>query len=415
MQLCIHRGTNEIGGSCVELTSQGKRIIIDLGLPLEAESNDKKYLPDIKGLDGTDDTLLAIIISHPHIDHFGLLTHISTKIPIIIGEDARRIINMAKVFMKEDWPEISDGINLQSQKSFEIGPFKITPHLVDHSGYDSYSLFIEADGKRLFYSGDLRMHGRKSKLTERLIENPPDNIDVLLLEGSSLGRLNNSESFPSESDIENDFVKAISDSSGLTLVHTSSQNIDRIVSIFRACKRTGRRMIIDLYTAVILKATGNTNIPQSSWKEIALFIPQSQRVMIKENELFDLLKEHSLNRIFIDTIEKSPSEFVLLFRPLYKQDLEKSEIIKNTEYIYSMWEGYWEQESNSHLRDWLSKHNIPKVSIHTSGHASPADLKRFAEAINPKTIVPIHTFYPEEYKNLFTNIKIIANGETLEV
>jgi len=28
--------------------------------------------------------------------------------------------------------------------------------LVDHSAYDAYALLVEADGERLFYSGDLR-------------------------------------------------------------------------------------------------------------------------------------------------------------------------------------------------------------------------------------------------------------------
>jgi ribonuclease J len=60
MQICIHRGAKEIGGSCVEVISNGKRLIIDLGLPLDAESNDEKYLPDILGFDGNDDSLLAM-------------------------------------------------------------------------------------------------------------------------------------------------------------------------------------------------------------------------------------------------------------------------------------------------------------------------------------------------------------------
>jgi len=47
MQVCIHRGSKEIGGSCVEVISHGKRLIIYLGLPLDAEKNDKKYLPNI--------------------------------------------------------------------------------------------------------------------------------------------------------------------------------------------------------------------------------------------------------------------------------------------------------------------------------------------------------------------------------
>jgi hypothetical protein len=35
MKVCIHRGTNKIGGTCVEIESQGKRIVLDVGLLLE--------------------------------------------------------------------------------------------------------------------------------------------------------------------------------------------------------------------------------------------------------------------------------------------------------------------------------------------------------------------------------------------
>ena len=34
MKACIHRGTKEIGGTCIEIESEGKRIILDVGLPL---------------------------------------------------------------------------------------------------------------------------------------------------------------------------------------------------------------------------------------------------------------------------------------------------------------------------------------------------------------------------------------------
>ena len=45
----------------------------------------------------------------------------------------------------------------------EIGPFRITPQLVDHSAFDAYALLVEADGKRVYYSGDFRAHGRKGR------------------------------------------------------------------------------------------------------------------------------------------------------------------------------------------------------------------------------------------------------------
>ena len=52
MRVCIHRGSKQIGGSCVEVENFGQRRFIDLGLPLEAENNSVQYLPDIVGLDG---------------------------------------------------------------------------------------------------------------------------------------------------------------------------------------------------------------------------------------------------------------------------------------------------------------------------------------------------------------------------
>lgn len=415
MRACIHRGAKEIGGSCVEIISYSQRIILDLGLPLDAERNDIKYLPNISGLDGNDDSLLAIIISHPHIDHFGLLAHISPKVPVIMGSAARTIITRAAPFLPGNWSIPAEGMNLESERAIIIGPFKITPYLIDHSGYDSYSLLIEADGKRLFYSGDFRIHGRKAKLTEKLIADPPQGIDVMLLEGSSFGRLGASEQFPGETDLENKLVGIFNAKHNLILIHTSSQNIDRIVTIFRACKKAEKTLVIDLYTAVVLEATGNKNIPQSDWPQVAVYIPQRQRVQIKNNKWFDILKRHSKNRIFIKTLKEKSNKSVLLFRPIHIRDLESADLLKNAIYIYSQWEGYWEQDSFANVRDWLQSNNIPKSSLHTSGHASISDLRRFVEALAPKKVVPIHTFLPERYSEISDRVERYNDEEYWEV
>ena len=47
----------------------------------------------------------------------------------------------------------------------------------------------------------------------------------MLLEGSSLGRLAETETFPSEMDIENDLLAAFKNTKGMALVHTSIQNM----------------------------------------------------------------------------------------------------------------------------------------------------------------------------------------------
>jgi ribonuclease J len=52
MSARIHRGAAEVGGSCVELESEGERLVLDLGRPLWAKADDEVTLPAIPGLLG---------------------------------------------------------------------------------------------------------------------------------------------------------------------------------------------------------------------------------------------------------------------------------------------------------------------------------------------------------------------------
>jgi ribonuclease J len=45
MQVCIHRGTKEIGGTCIGIESRGHRIVLDVGLPLDVVDRDALPLP----------------------------------------------------------------------------------------------------------------------------------------------------------------------------------------------------------------------------------------------------------------------------------------------------------------------------------------------------------------------------------
>ena len=36
MRVRIHRGTKEVGGNCIELASDGKTVLLDMGMPLTA-------------------------------------------------------------------------------------------------------------------------------------------------------------------------------------------------------------------------------------------------------------------------------------------------------------------------------------------------------------------------------------------
>jgi ribonuclease J len=93
------------------------------------------------------------------------------------------------------------------------------------------------------------------------------------MEGSSLGRLAPGQQFPTEADIEARLVEQLGPG-GFVGVCASAQNIDRVVSLYRACKRTGRTLVLDLYATEMLRATGNPNIPAAGWPNLAVYVPE---------------------------------------------------------------------------------------------------------------------------------------------
>ena len=258
-------------------------------------------------------------------------------------------------------------------------------------------------------------HGRKGKLFERMLAHPPSNIDALLLEGSSLTRMEANDYFPCETTLEAELVDTIQKTPGLVMMHTSAQNIDRVVTLYRSCRQTGRTLLIDLYAAAILEATGNVNIPQSDWPGVALFVPESQRRMIKRKAWFELLDRHKKQRVFIEGLKAVASKSVLLFRPLMMPDLETADALDDATLIYSQWLGYLQSGTYQRMEEWLCRRGIPMRHIHTSGHASAVDLRRFASALAPKAVVPIHSFAPEKYDQLFDNVVYRDDGEWWEV
>jgi ribonuclease J len=413
MKVNIHRGTKEIGGNCIEIESQDKRIVLDIGLPIDAKS-DEEIVPEIDGIQDRESSLLGVIISHPHLDHYGLAGHIHSSIPVFVGEAAQRILEVSSIFTPNRI-ELRNVKYLEDLKSFKIGPFKITPYLNDHSAYDSYSLLIEADDKKLFYSSDFRGHGRKSKLFDKLLRNPPKKVEVLIMEGTTITEEISLKTWKTENELEKCFTKHIQSTKGIVLVMTSGQNIDRLVTIYKAAKRCKRQFILDMYTAEVLKATNNPRLPQANWEGIKIYLPNSQRRQIKQNEMFEISDYYRPYRIYPEKLSDEAGHSVMLFRPSMISDLNKASCIKNSCLIYSLWKGYLEQERMEILHSWLNKNDIPLIHCHTSGHASINDLKKFTNAISAKTVIPIHTLSPRKFNEYFQNVEEKEDGIWWEV
>jgi ribonuclease J len=63
----------------------------------------------------------------------------------------------------------------------------------------------------------------------------------------------------------------------------------------------------------------------------------------------------------------------------------------------------------------LATRGIPLEVIHTSGHASIADLKLFSDALQPSRLIPIHTFEGDSFSKYFCNVTRRSDGEWWEI
>ena len=416
MRARIHRGAAEIGGTCVELEADGRRLVLDVGWPITAVEGEDVALPGVAGLaDGLDPSLLGVVISHPHADHYGLLPKVGTSVPVYIGEPASRILREAAFFSPLGFDR-QPSAYLRHREVFDLGPFCVTPFLNDHSAFDAYSVLIEADGRRLFYTGDLRAHGRKAGIFEELLRRPPQDLDVLLLEGTHIREdSDGSERGLSERDVEEACVATCRATEGMVLAMFSPQNIDRLVTMYRACVRSGRDLVIDLYTAAISAATGLDTIPGAAWDRVRVYLPRSQRARIIRDRAFERTEAVKPHRIYAEELVARRGELVMMFRGSMSHELEEMRCLEGAHALWSMWPGYLCQPSGERLRAWLDRLGIPMVIHHASGHAFIPDLQRLVRALAPDRVVPIHSFAGDRFENFFPRVERRRDGEWWEV
>ncbi len=343
----------------------------------------------------------AILLSHAHMDHFGNIGLLDTKLPIIASPSTIMLLKSildttsAKIgsdvaYYKEKTPDKYDkrvlktirggnkmdlGRDFVSTKEFsdsfkeflstsvkrgseiEKGSlctlneystnFKIKPYDVDHSLYGATAYILECDTP-IAYTGDFRMHGKKADKSRKFIDDAK-NTSVLITEGTRASREYIHES---EEIVFDNCLGAVQESKDLVIADFSARNFERLEIFQEIAEKVGRTLIITSKDAYLLKAlekadgvnrTKNTLI----YKELRGGTRYWEDKYLK-NELGEE------NYIDPTKISSAPEQYLLCFSLFDIKHLLDIKPEQGT-YVYSSSEAFEEESEYDFLRltKWL--------------------------------------------------------------
>lgn len=188
----------------------------------------------------------------------------------------------------------------------------------------------------------------------------------------------------------------------------SSQNMDRVVSVIKACSRAKKIFVIDPYTAALFDIYHELSPRFPLLKDmdnVRIYFGMSDGIVerMKKSGLF---YKHKSKKITAKEIAQNPDRY-LIKNNLNLTRYLLNNVVKDYDFIYSMWHGYLTRQ---HTWDKFKNHI---TEIHTSGHAAIKDLQKFVKQIDAKNLIPIHTECKNDYEKIFgiKNIIVLDDNE----
>lgn len=384
MKLCIHRGTHQIGGIAAEISTASTRILIDMGDELSLDPNFVSAPLHIPGVTDANGRCDAVLFTHYHGDHTGQMLRIRPEIPLYAGALAKDIMRLSSAHSwKKDealCKRIETIRTFSAGVPFLIGDIQITPFSIDHSAADSYLFLIEADGKRILYTGDFRLHGVRGKTMDKILDRRIGKVDAIITEGTTVSRTDGKTVTEWELQAR---VRNYLQQYKYVFVLCATTNLDRIFALARAVPR-GKYCICDDYQRTLVETVSKHWNGISSFYEMPKLLSFKYHPPARFAELGGLMFVRANSKFEAIIRQYDPAQSILL---------------------YSMWDGY-RTKPGSTIPDFLALTGTWET-LHTSGHASPDDLRHVIEKADPEIVIPMHTDAPQKMQTLCQNRTVI--------
>jgi ribonuclease J len=188
------------------------------------------------------------------------------------------------------------------------------------------------------------------------------------------------------------------------------------VTLYRACLKARRTLVIDLYTAEVLEAVGEFGkLPRPGWANLKVVVTKAFAQMYRRTGREAFVERMARYDIAAADLAETPERWVAMVRSSLISDYVDKGVSPTPEdaWCWSMWRGYLANEDGARVSKWFEGGGSRASYIHTSGHASTAVLQSFAHSMNAGNFVPIHGTAWDGDTTGFPSIRRLADGEPL--
>jgi len=441
VKLNFFGGVNEIGGNKILLEDKDTRVFLDFGLSFVREAQyfsgylyarsvngagdylEFGLLPNLAGLYAKEmikNTRIkykeplfdALVLSHAHIDHIGYLPFIHEEIPVYCGECTKTIIDAMQESGRMDLGE-HNYRTFRTSKKISVGTLEIEPIHVDHSIPGAYGFIINTSNGAIVYTGDLRLHGPASQMTNDFAESAAKHDPIAMIsEGTRVCPSEERIIFNSEAEVKKKCNEVVANVSNLVIATFYSRDIDRLRTLYEVAKENDRKFVIPLRKAHLLTMLRNDprlEIPDIQKEDTIIFYMKRKKTgEYLETDYYKWERPLLTKAVTYDYIRKNQSKVLLNLDLTEFTELIDIKPSNGGHFIHSMSEPFSEEDINKEvMHRWLNHFGLEFHQIHASGHCSQPHLKKIIDKIKPKQIIPVHTGHPEIFKQLFKNIEVV--------
>jgi len=439
-RLTFYGGINEIGGNKILLEDKDTRVFFDFGMSFADEARyfcgylmprsvngagdylEFNLLPRLHGLYAKDmikntdikyeePQFDAVFLSHPHIDHIGHLPFIDENIPVYCGECTKIIIDAMQESGRIDLGE-HPFQTFRTGKRVKVGGLNVEPIHVDHSVPGAYGFIIHTSEGSIAYSGDYRLHGPMSHMTNEFAEKAAQTDPAAMISEGTRVSPEEEQVIHSESRVKTESNKIVaSASSKLVIVAFYGRDIDRFKTFYEIARENDRKFVIPIKLAhllCMLRSDPVLRIPDVMNDDDVLFYKKRKKTgAFAESDYYVWERPFLEKAVNYDYIRANQSKLLFNLDLVSFTELIDVKPSRGGHFIHSMSEPFSEEDiSVDVMNSWLQHFGLGFHQIHASGHCPSKDLARIINRVQPKRLIPVHTEHPELFKKLFNNVDV---------